>query len=165
MNEGVEAIGMENLTVRRLRIDELLRLTELFDYRDVEAMLAENSRRMKNGEIDIFCLFKGERLVGELHAMYANEDERMAVSGVRAYLFAFRVQESVQGNGYGKYLLNEVIKLLAKKGYHEFTVGVEDDNARAIHIYKTFGFSELIARKQEEYQGCSYEYSLYLKQA
>lgn len=159
----MKTIGMENLTVRRLRVDELLRLTELFDYRDVEAMLVENTRRMEGGEIDIFCLFKEERLIGELHVMYTNDDEQMAVSGVRAYLFAFRVQESVQGNGYGKYLLNEVIKLLAEKGYDEFTVGVEDDNARAIHIYKTFGFGELIARKAEEYQGYSYEYNLYLK--
>ena len=154
---------MEGLTVRRLSIDELLRLTELFDYRDVEAMLADNTRRMEGGEIDIFCLFKGKRLIGELHAMYVSEDERMAIRGVRAYLFAFRVHEDVQGKGYGKYLLNEVIKLLAKKGYHEFTVGVEDDNDRAIHIYKIFGFGELIARKAEEYQGCSYEYNLYLK--
>ena len=61
--------------------------------------------------------------------------------------------------------MKTVLDTLKDAGYSEFTVGVEDDNARAIHIYKTFGFSELIARKQEEYQGCSYEYSLYLKQA
>ena len=159
----MKTISMENLTVRRLRVDELLRLTELFDYRDVEAMLTENSCRMKNGEIDIFCLFKEGRLIGELRVMYENRDKQMTARGVRAYLYAFRVQESVQGNGYGKYLLNEVIKLLAEKGYDEFTVGVEDDNARAIHIYRTFGFGELIARKAEEYQGYSYEYNLYLK--
>ncbi|MBQ8812918.1 MAG: GNAT family N-acetyltransferase [Lachnospiraceae bacterium] len=159
----MEAICVDNLTVRRLKVDELMGLTKLFDYRDVDGMFADNTRRMENREIEIFCLFKGERLVGELHAMYVNEDERMAIRGVRAYLFAFRVHEDVQGKGYGKYLLNEVIDLLAEKGYREFTVGVEDDNARAIHIYKTFGFDELVARKQEEYQGYSYEYNLYLK--
>ena len=46
--------------------------------------------------------------------------------------------------------------------YDEFTVGVEDDNHRAIHIYKDFGFNEIIARIHEEYQGEGYDYNLYL---
>ena len=59
--------------------------------------------------------------------------------------------------------MNKVISILAEKGYSEFTIGVEDDNEKAIHIYSKLGFTQLIGRMSEEYQGDSYEYGLYLK--
>lgn len=33
----------------------------------------------------------------------------------------------------------------------------------AIHMYQSMGFTEVIARKYEEYQGDGYEYNLYLR--
>lgn len=59
-------------------------------------------------------------------------------------------------------MINEVISILAEKGYSEFTIGVEEDNETAMHIYSKLGFTQLIGRMSEEYQGDSYEYWLYL---
>ena len=78
-------------------------------------------------------------------------------------MFAFRVREDFQNKGYGTYLLKTVLSVLKENGYYEFTVGVEDGNFRAIHMYQALGFNELLLRKQEEYQGDAYEYNLYLK--
>ena len=55
-----------------------------------------------------------------------------------------------------------MLSALKEKGYCEFTVGVEDDNFRAMHMYRALGFNEFVLRKQEEYQGDWYEYDLYL---
>lgn len=152
-----------NVKIRTLSVSELPILSELFDYNDIEDMIAENVRNIDHGIVDIFGLFKDSRLLGELHVMYQSEDEQAAVLGKRAYLFAFRIHEDFQGRGLGKYLMKSVIEYLEEKGYSEFTIGVEDDNARAIHIYEKFGFDEIIARKREEYQGDAYEYNLYLR--
>lgn len=149
--------------IKTLHPDEIPILTELFDYNDVADMIAENTRNIESGMIDIFTLFHENRLTGELHVKYESEDEREAVRGRRAYLFAFRVREDMQGRGSGKYLLQSVLDTLVQQGYTEFTVGVEDDNERAIHMYQSAGFCEVIARKAETYQGDSYEYNLYLK--
>lgn len=95
--------------------------------------------------------------------MYESDDQNFAVRGRRAYLFAFRIREGFQNKGYGTYLLKSVLDALKEKGYCEFTVGVEDDNLRAIHMYRALGFKELLLRRKEEYQGDAYEYNLYLK--
>lgn len=95
--------------------------------------------------------------------MCTNSDERFAQKGKRAYLYAFRIHENHQGEGLGKQLLKYVVDNLSQYGYTEFTVGVEDDNERAKHIYQRFGFNKKISRIQEEYQGEKYEYNLYLK--
>ena len=125
-------------------------------------MISKCTYEIQNNIIDIFILLDGSALVGELHAMYQADDKNYAVQGIRAYLFAFRIHKDYQGKGYGKYLLKKVIDILKERGYHEFTVGVEDDNLKAQHIYHSFGFDEIVLRKQEEYQGDKYEYNLYL---
>ena len=149
--------------IRKLSADELEILTELFDYKDIDNMLFENRRKINSGDIDIFCLFNDSRLIGELRVKYTNNDSLFAVKGKRAYLYAFRIHNDFQGMGLGKQLLENVIMMLKNQGYTEFTVGVEDNNECAKHIYNKFGFNKLLARRKEEYQGDVFEYNLYLK--
>ena len=151
------------METKKLEIHNLRELTELFDYNDVEQMIADCMRDIQNRIIDIFVLYDNGVLVGELHVKYESDDENYAVRGRRAYMFAFRVRKDLQNKGYGTYLLKETLAALKEEGYSEFTVGVEDDNLRAIHIYQKLGFTELVLRSREEYQGDAYEYNLYLK--
>lgn len=153
---------MSERAVRALRPDELPLLTALFDYHDPEGMMAECAREMADGTLDIFGLFEADALLGELHARYESDDPREAVRGRRAYLFAFRVLKTRQGQGLGQLLLKQTLDLLAQAGYSEFTIGVEDDNPLARHIYERFGFTQVVARKSETYQGKSYPYDLLL---
>lgn len=151
------------MRIERLKVQDLQILTELFDYNDVRQMILECTENIQKGIADIFVLFDKGLLMGELHIFYESDDENYAVRGRRAYLSAFRVRREFQNRGYGTYLLKEVLSLLKENGYCEFTVGVEDDNFRAKHMYRKLGFDELLLRKQEEYQGDAYEYNLYLK--
>lgn len=151
------------MEIKRIAVQDLYTLTELFDYNNVEQMISECTHDIQNGIIDIFVLEDNDVLIGELRVMYESDNRNYAVRGRRAYMFAFRVREDFQNKGYGTYLLKTVLAVLKENGYNEFTVGVEDDNVRAIHMYQTLGFNEFILRKQEEYQGDAYEYNLYLK--
>ena len=149
--------------VRKLKTTELLLLTHLFNYKNVDEMIAENTRDIEIGTIDIFALFDDDKIIGELRAKYISDDNRFAKKGKRAYLYAFRVHKKYQGKGLGNFLLENVLKILAENGCCEFTVGVEDDNARARYMYEKYGFTEPIARIKESYQGDIYEYDLLLK--
>lgn len=160
-DKGLGEIRMN--TVRKLKTNELSILTTLFNYKYVNEMIAENTRDIENGVIDIFALFHDDKLVGELHVKYDSEDKVFAEKGKRAYLFAFRIHKDYQCRGFGSFLLEEVINRLKSSGYNELTVGVEDDNARARHMYEKKGFTKPIARIRETYQGDSYEYDLLLR--
>lgn len=149
--------------VRKLKTTDLPTLTQLFNYKDIDDMIIENTRNIENGIVDIFALFDNNKLIGELHVKYNNEDKDFAEKGKRTYLFAFRIHKDYQGKGLGSYLLETVIDELSNNGYHELTVGVEDDNSRARYMYEKHGFIQPIARIKETYQGVSYEYDLLLK--
>ena len=126
-------------------------------------MIAENTRDIETGIIDIFALFDRDRIIGELRVKYISDDDRFTEKGKRAYLYAFRIHKKYQGKGLGNFLLENVMTLLAENGYSEFTVGVEDNNARARYMYEKHGFAESVVRIKESYQGDSYEYDLLLK--
>lgn len=151
------------LTIRVATPTDLPRLPELFDYNDVPAMIAEHSRRISTGEFSIFLLLENSDLIGELHVTWRSDDPRFAIAGQRAYLSAFRVRKGKQGVGYGSFLLDGVISIIDQGMYQEITVGVEDDNPRARHMYETRGFTDRIARCRESYQGDSYEFDLLMR--
>jgi ribosomal protein S18 acetylase RimI-like enzyme len=146
-----------------MHIEELPLLVQLFNYADVDAMITDNTKAILNKDISIFVLYVDNKLIGELHVKYKSEDVLQAILNQRAYLFAYRIHKNYQGSGWGKLLLTTVINILEKEGYKEFTVGVEDDNLLAKHIYAVHGFTEVIERKIENYQGGSYEYNLLLR--
>ncbi len=151
------------MIVRKLKVSELPMLTVLFKYKDVNEMIAENTRDIENGVIDIFTLFDRDKIIDELRVKYISDDNRFAEKGKRAYFYAFRVHQKYQGKGLGNFLLKNVLTILAENGYSEFTVGVEDDNGRARYMYVKHSFIEPVARIKESYQGDSYEYDLLLK--
>lgn len=151
------------MLVRKLKVSEIPKLTELFKYKDVNEMIVENTKEIENGVIDIFGLFDGDKIVGELRVKYISDDKRFAEKDKRTYLYAFRIHQKHQGKGLGNFLLENVLESLEENGYSEFTVGVEDDNSRARYMYEKHGFTETIARIKESYQGDSYEYDLLLK--
>lgn len=154
---------MTDLTLRPMSAAELHALTVLFDYNDVPAMIAENTRLIESGAFNIYLLFEGDKLIGELHVTWRSDDPFAAIDGQRAYLSAYRILEERQGLGYGQALLHGVIDAIEARGYREITIGVEDDNLRAKHLYRKFGFTEFVARRSESYQGDSYEYDLLLR--
>lgn len=149
--------------VRKLKTTELSLLPQLFNYKNVNEMICENTRDTETGIIDIFALFDGDKIIGELRVKYISDDNRFAEKGKRAYLYAFRIHQKYQGKGLGSFLLGNVLATLVENSYNEFTVGVEDDNARARYMYEKYGFTETIARIKESYQGDSYAYDLLLK--
>ena len=149
--------------VRTLQVGEIAQLKALFRYKNVKEMIKENTKEITKGEIDIFVLLENGKLIGELRAKYVSEDKRFAVKGKRAYLYAYRIHKKYQGRGLGKLLLETVLDVLRLNGYSEFTIGVEDDNVRAKHIYENQGFIEPIDKIVESYQGDNYEYMLFLK--
>ncbi len=156
--QGIPLVA--NMVIRKLNIEELPLLPQLFDYNDVGDMMIENTENLEKGVLDIYCAFHDGRLLGELHVSYEDADKTVAEKDKRAYLFAFRVHKDYQGQGIGTRLLETVINKLVEDGYCEFTVGVEDDNVKARHMYEKQGFHTVIARKEENYQGDSYEYDL-----
>ena len=72
------------------------------------------------------------------------------------------MDEAHRGRGLGQRLLRFALTDLERRGYTQFTIGVEEDNKVAKHIYFKLGFTRAIDK------GCGDEldpsdYTLYMR--
>ena len=137
------------MNFKKIEIKEFNKLKRLFPGNEELWEKYRNMQIEKLGkrEIDIFVIENDENIIGEITANYKSKKlKNEAKTGIRAYLEAFRVSKEYRGQGLGQELINYCIKYLENIGYTEFTIGVEDDNEIAKHIYSKLGFTKIVGR-------------------
>lgn len=150
---------------RKINLEELEKLKKLYVYENFEEIKKQIIDDISNGIKDIYVITENENLIGEITVTYKSDLPNETIPNIRVYLSAFRVHKDYQDQGLGQKLLKYVISELKNKGITEFTVGVEDDNENAKHIYEKFDFTEIIDRGEETVKGRTYQYNLLLRKS
>ncbi len=152
-------------TYKKIASDEFGKLKPLFPDTEEKWQKYSNQRlkQFEEKDIDVYTIEHDGSFIGEVTAIYSNHTlPTETIPNVRAYFEAFRVSEEHQNKGLGQGLMKYAINDLKKRGYSEFTIGVEEDNEVAKHIYFKLGFTEEIDRGHgNEFDPC--DYTLYLK--
>ena len=152
------------MNFRKINIEEFDKLKKLFPSNcNWEKCKNQQLERYNNNQLDIFVIENEEEFIGEITVNYVSQElETEAIFNQRVYLEAFRIDKNFQGKGLGQKLLQYTISKLLQAGYFEFTIGVEEDNEIAKHIYFKLGFTEAIDKGVGNEFDPS-EYTLYLK--
>lgn len=154
-----------NYIIRKITKDEFDRLHDLFP--DNEQMWSKyrdmRLKEFEKKEIDVYVIEQDNTFIGELSINYVSHDlDSETIPNRRVYLQAFRLDKKCQGSGLGQKLIQFALSDLESQSYTEFTIGVEDDNERAKHIYFKFGFTEAIDKGYGDEFDPS-DYTLYLR--
>jgi len=149
--------------VRTIKVAELPKLNPLFAANNQAKFIKKRAERINRKEIDIYVLELDNKIIGEVTIVYQHDNHPdYTIPGQRVYMEALRVLEAYQRQGHAQHLLTEVIKKVKAQGYLEITIGVEDDNENAKHIYTKFGFTLFLRRDHgDEEDPC--DYNVYLK--
>ena len=150
---------------RKINLEELEKLKNLYVYENFEEIKKQIIDDISNGIKDIYVITENENLIGEITVTYKSDLPNETIPNIRVYFSVFRVHKDYQDQGLGQKLLKYVISELENKGITEFTVGVEDDNENAKHIYEKFDFTEIIDRGEETVKGRTYQYNLLLRKS
>ena len=152
------------MKLRKIDINEFDKLKRLFPSNsNWEKYKKQQLERLKKKELNIFVIENDDKFIGEITVNYVSHELKYeTITNQRVYFEAFRVDKEFQGNGLGQKLIKYVINDLLKAGYFEFTIGVEERNEIAKHIYFKLGFIEEI-EKGNGNEFDSSEYTLYLK--
>lgn len=151
---------------RKIKAEEFEKLKRMFPNKDDmwEKYKSKRLQQFENKEIDVFVIENNEEFIGEITVNYkSNELETETIPNIRVYLEAFRIAKKYQSEGLGQKLINYCINCLENIGYTEFTIGVEEDNEIAKHIYFKLGFTNAIDKGYGDEFDPS-EYTLYLKE-
>ena len=150
---------------RKISLEELDKLKNLYAYENFEEFKKLIINDISNGIKNIFVIEENKNLIGEITVTYKSDSPNETIKNIRVYLGAFRIHKAYQNKGLGQRLLKYVIEEIEKEGITEFTVGVEDDNENAKHIYEKFDFTEIIDRGEETVKGRTYQYNLLLRKS
>ena len=71
-------------------------------------------------------------------------DPDYTVPNRRIYVSRMIVKKEYRNRGIGSEILTFLIEKVKNMGYSEMTIGVDKDNASALHLYKKFGFNEVL---------------------
>ena len=156
---------MDNIFLKKITINEIYKLKSLFPGTEEVWKNYKIGRlnQLKKGNIDVCVIECNGKFIGELTINYVSHDlPTETIPYKRVYLEALRLNKEYQGKGLGQRLIKFALDDLEKRGYCEFTIGVEDNNEIAKHIYFKYGFTNVIDKVHvEEYKPC--DYTLYMR--
>ncbi len=82
--------------------------------------------------------------IGEGALVFDTGDPDYTVEGKRIYVSRMIVKKEYRNQGIGSEILKFLVAKAKEMGYSEMTIGVDKDNVNALHLYKKYGFTEVI---------------------
>lgn len=109
-----------------------------------EGFIASNARSLEQAALSPavarpFAIEVGGRTVG--FAMFAF-DEGNDDPADRYWLWRFMIGAQFQGRGYAAPALEAVVRYFRENGADQITLSTKPENARALALYRRFGFAE-----------------------
>lgn len=107
----------------------------------------ENSLKEAKDNVEVarpFAIYADEKMVG--FTMFAF-DENNEDPDDKFWLWRFMIDWNLQGKGYGRLALKEIIRYFRDNGADIITLSTKESNTRALSLYHDFGFKENGERK------------------
>lgn len=143
----------KNITIERLNPEDYQKCSNIWNME--KQTLAEKWREeIVSGNRIVFIYKINGEFIGEGALVFDTGDPDYTIPNKRVYVSRMIVKKEYRNCGIGSELLNFLIKKAKEKGYSEMAIGVDKDNENALHMYRKFGFTEVLfdgADKDGEY--------------
>ena len=107
--------------------------------------LAETWRKeIECGNRLVFVYKINGEFIGEGALVLDTGDPDYTIPEKRVYVSRMIVKKDYQNRGIGSEILKFLIEKAKEMGFSEMTIGVDKDNVKALHLYKKFGFTEIL---------------------
>ena len=100
-------------------------------------------REVRRGKRLTYIYAEDGEFLGEGSLVFESDDPDYTIPGQRIYLSRMIVKPEEQNRGIGGILLDYLCDEARRMGYAEISLGVNLVNARAQHLYKKHGFTEI----------------------
>ncbi len=107
--------------------------------------LAEKWRaEIASGNRLVFIYKINGEFIGEGALVLSTIDPDYTIPDKRVYVSRMIVKKEYRNRGIGSEILKFLIEKAKDLGYTEMTIGVDKDNVNALHLYKKYGFTQVL---------------------
>ncbi|MBR0348897.1 MAG: GNAT family N-acetyltransferase [Clostridia bacterium] len=113
--------------------------------------LAEKWREeIVSGKRQVFIYKINGDFIGEGALVFDTGDPDYTIPDRRVYVSRMIVKKEYRNRGIGSEILEFLIKKAKESGFSEMTIGVDKDNVNALHLYRKYGFTEVLFEGADE---------------
>ncbi len=107
--------------------------------------LAEKWREeIATGNRLVFIYKINGEFIGEGALVLSTADPDYTIPEKRVYVSRMIVKKTYRNRGIGSEILEFLIRKAKNMGFSEMTIGVDKDNINALHLYRKYGFTEVL---------------------
>ena len=112
---------------------------------------ADNFDWHGNGNRVIYVYELDDRAVGEGALVFANDDPDYTIPNQRVYISRVIVDISYRNQGIGAKIVDHLLTVAKEKGFSEASIGVDEDNYAARHLYEQkMDFTTVLYQGEDE---------------
>lgn len=133
----------ENITIAPLKPEEYNRCSNIWNMK-AQPLAEKWYKEIQCGNRLVFIYKINGEFIGEGALVLDTGDSDYTIMGKRVYVSRMIVKKEYRNRGIGSEILEFLIKKAKGMGFSEMTIGVDKDNKNALHLYRKYGFTEVL---------------------
>ncbi len=135
--------------IEPMRLEEYHKCSNIWNMKSQP--LAEKWREeIASGNRLVFIYKINGEFIGEGALVLDTADSDYTIPGKRVYVSRMIVKKEYRNRGIGSEILEFLIRKVENMGFSEMTIGVDKNNLNALHLYKKYGFTEVLFDGRDE---------------
>ncbi len=138
-----------NTVIEPLKVDEYSKCANIWNMK-AQPFADKWREEIASGNRLVFIYKIYGEFIGEGALVLDTADLDCTIPGKRVYVSRMIVKKEYRNRGIGSEILEFLIRKAKSMGFSEMTIGVDKDNLNALHLYKEYGFTEVLFDGRDE---------------
>lgn len=140
----------QSITIEPLKIEEYHKCQNIWNMK-AQKLADTWKQEIASGNRLVFVYKINGEFIGEGALVFDTGDSDYTIKGKRVYVSRMLVKKEYRNQGIGSKILSFLIEKAKSMNFEEMTIGVDKGNVNALHLYKKFGFNEILFDGKDEY--------------
>ena len=138
-----------NTVIEPLKLEEYSKCSNIWNMK-AQPLTEKWREEIAKGNRLVFIYKINGEFVGEGALVIDTGDPDYTLPDKRVYVSRMIVKKEYRNRGIGSEILEFLIKKAKEMGFSEMTIGVDKDNENALHLYRKYGFTEVLFDGEDE---------------
>ena len=134
---------MQEIKIEPLKLEDYHKCSNIWNMK-TQPLTEKWREEIESGNRLVFIYKINGEFIGEGALVLDTGDPDYTILGQRVYVSRMIVKKEYRGRGIGSEILEFLINKATEMGFSEMTIGVDKDNEKALHLYRKYGFTEVL---------------------
>ncbi|MBE6813107.1 MAG: GNAT family N-acetyltransferase [Ruminococcaceae bacterium] len=134
---------MKNYVIEPLKPEEYHKCSNIWNMQ-TQPLSLQWKEEIESGNRLVFIYKINGEFIAEGALVLDTGDPDYTIRGKRVYVSRMIVKKEYRNRGIGSEILAFLINKAQEMGFNEMTIGVDKNNTTALHLYRKFGFTEVL---------------------